>query len=450
MGSSVTTLAQFGPQQVISTETLRPYQLMTHDMDNDGYTDVMAASRETYELHWYRNIDGLGTFGDKIVINSEPANYLSIDLADMDGDGDDDIIFHENYPNEIKWMEHLDGQGAFAGEAFLFTPSQGFIMSTTPGDIDNDGDMDILVNVVIPFNGGTLLWLENEGGGSFSSATTLKESSNEYYPPMLVDIDNDGDLDILTSEESYLPSTVIWYENTGGANYNKKHIIHQFDYFASDFVSVVDMNFADVNSDGFGDILIRTYVDFVEYQEHWIESINGNGSYGVIDHRNFAIRRFYDLDNDNDLDVLNGYNDDIFWQQNTNGQGIFDTPISISTKVNTPTSVRAADINGDGYLDVISASSGDNKLAWYPNNILAVADVNKTKIALSPNPTTGRLTFHPPSVVETVKVYNLLGQQVAQFTYEDSIDISDLPAGAYLVLIVTTGGTTETVKILKQ
>jgi hypothetical protein len=76
-----------------------------------------------------------------------------------------------------------------------------------------------------------------------------------------------------------------------------------------------------------------------------------------------------DLDGDGDLDVISAsYTDDkIAWYQN-NGDGTFGAQTVISTLANGPSSVYAADLDGDGDQDVLSASSFDDKIAWYENN----------------------------------------------------------------------------------
>jgi len=71
---------RFGQQQVISTETIKPYLSIAFDIDNDGFIDVLTASAETHELSWYRNLDGMGNFGSENVIDGTSALYLSVNL----------------------------------------------------------------------------------------------------------------------------------------------------------------------------------------------------------------------------------------------------------------------------------------------------------------------------------------------------------------------------------
>ena len=72
------------------------------------------------------------------------------------------------------------------------------------------------------------------------------------------------------------------------------------------------------------------------------------------------------MDGDGDMDVLSASsNDEIAWYKNDGSQNF--TPYSISTAADAARSVFAADVDGDGDLDVLSASSSDDKIAWYEN-----------------------------------------------------------------------------------
>ena len=73
-----------------------------------------------------------------------------------------------------------------------------------------------------------------------------------------------------------------------------------------------------------------------------------------------------DLDGDGDLDVFSASWQKISWCAN-DGAGQFGYQQVITTEVYHAQSVYAADLDGDGDLDVLSASGGDDKIAWYEN-----------------------------------------------------------------------------------
>ena len=84
--------------------------------------------------------------------------------------------------------------------------------------------------------------------------------------------------------------------------------------------------------------------------------------------------RTADLDGDGDQDVLSAsWGDDrIAWYENTDGAGHFGTPQLITTDAYGAVSVYAADLDSDGDLDVIAAAG--SKVAWYENRL--VGDAN--------------------------------------------------------------------------
>ena len=75
-----------------------------------------------------------------------------------------------------------------------------------------------------------------------------------------------------------------------------------------------------------------------------------------------------DLDGDGDIDVLSAsFNDDkIAWYENDGSQNF--TERVISTTADNALSVFAIDVDGDGDIDVLSASGADDKIAWYEND----------------------------------------------------------------------------------
>ena len=72
---------------------------------------------------------------------------------------------------------------------------------------------------------------------------------------------------------------------------------------------------------------------------------------------------------DGDIDALSAsFNDDtIAWYENTNGDGTSWTARTITTGADNARSVFAADVDGDGDIDALSASPFDDKIAWYEN-----------------------------------------------------------------------------------
>ena len=127
-------------------------------------------------------------------------------------------------------------------------------------------------------------------------------------------MDGDGDMDILSSSEN--DDTIAWYENDGAANPT---------FTAAD---------------------IATSADWADYVY------------------------IADMDGDGDMDIVSAsYNDDtIAWYENDGAANPTFTAVNIATSADGAWSVKAADMDGDGDLDIISASDNDDTIAWYEND----------------------------------------------------------------------------------
>ena len=92
-----------------------------------------------------------------------------------------------------------------------------------------------------------------------------------------------------------------------------------------------------------------------------IISTNADGAYSV-----YAT----DVDGDGDMDVLSASREDdkIAWYEN-DGNQVFTEQV-VTANADNALSVYATDVDGDGDMDVLSASSNDDKIAWYENCLL--------------------------------------------------------------------------------
>lgn len=449
---AVSGYAQFGAQQIISTTTEKSYLSVPFDIDNDGFIDVLTASGETYNLSWYRNLDGLGNFGDENIIDGTSAYYLSVEFVDLDNDGDKDILYLRNNPRQLVWAENLDGAGNFeVGQTLIEVDFIGNVRSI---DMDNDGDLDLLADITNTFTG-WIVWYENlDGQGTFGPENLLMDNQNEFAKIALEDIDNDGLLDILATEFVYSQGKIFWYKNLGNATFGPMQIIYQFAWVQSGGTNIVEFQYADVNTDGKKDIIITSIDDNSFINTHWLENLDNQGNFGdiqfIMDTNDQYL--FYDLDNDNDNDMLlwNRYTDKVSWKENEDGQGTFGTPNIITTEVDFPTDAKAADFDGDGWLDIASASSGDNKLAWYKNNTLGISENEIANYRIYPNPTSGVLYIESTLPIPQLSVFNLLGQSIATNQNTNQIDLSKAEAGVYLLKIEDANGNSKTHKIVKE
>ncbi len=82
-----------------------PESVYTADLDGDGDMDVLSASSDDDKIAWYENMDGKGTFGPQQVITQSAVSPRSVYAADLDGDGDMDVL-SASMDDKIAWYEN--------------------------------------------------------------------------------------------------------------------------------------------------------------------------------------------------------------------------------------------------------------------------------------------------------------------------------------------------------
>ena len=210
------------------------------DYDNDGWIDIYVANDAVPNFMFHNN--GNGTFeesgfwaGVAVGRDGKPQAGMGTDMADIDGDGLFDL-FVTNLDNETHSLYQNLGEGLFADVTFVSglarasLPFVGF--GTAFFDYDNDTDLDLVVangdvldNVNLYRDDSTYeqrnLLLENDGAGNFvdvgrasGSGFALAKVSRALA---VGDLDNDGDLDILISNNG---QTVDVLRNEGGNRNN--------------------------------------------------------------------------------------------------------------------------------------------------------------------------------------------------------------------------------------
>ena len=197
------------------------------DLDGDGDYDILIAQYGGYA--YYENIgtasapsfatpvaDPFGLTYSSVYITSFP------ELADIDGDGDYDLISSTVFNSAIQYFENTGTATAPAFAAPVTNPFglvQGYGYSVPAlGDLDGDGDLDLLYAE----NGGTLNYCENTGTATAPAFAAPVADPFGVVPgysftvfPKLVDIDGDGDLDIAYG---YADAGTYIHENTGSAS----------------------------------------------------------------------------------------------------------------------------------------------------------------------------------------------------------------------------------------
>ena len=318
-----------------------------------GILAAPVANSDTYEVNGITTltVDTTNSLTQHIITTS--ADFpRSTATGDLDGDGDLDIVVSNSFPTDsIEWYEN-DGSGSFVVHTIDTGVDDPYEVITS--DVDGDGDLDVVTT-----SAGTnqIKWYENNGSGVFTAHTVANDASG-IRGVAAKDVDGDGDMDLLSAETS--GDRIAWFENNGSESFTRRNI----DTLADGALAVTA---ADLDDDGDIDVLAANFADdqIVWYENNGSESFTKHTVASGIDGAWDVTTA--DVDGDGDLDVLSAAlnGNTISWHEN-DGSENFTQHVIITTT--TATSVTVADIDGDGNLDVLTASQSDDTVAWHQND----------------------------------------------------------------------------------
>ncbi|MCF8217732.1 MAG: T9SS type A sorting domain-containing protein [Bacteroidales bacterium] len=249
----------FGAPNLITDSAKHAQCVHAGDLNGDNNPDVVSASGFNNEITWYEN-NGNGNFGYQNLI-SDSIDAYSIDIEDIDGDGDNDVLAADY--NKVVWYKN-DGNGKFSYQKiFSATPADsiGAIVenSAYAKDLNGNGRLDVLYEFRLDYSDGSnadnykymIAWHENNGSGSFGSQQVITDTiwngssvdGRKLYPS---DIDGDGDIDILTTYYYYdvgnnqSINKIMWFENDGNGNFFNTQIIS--DSHTANFLYAADLD----------------------------------------------------------------------------------------------------------------------------------------------------------------------------------------------------------------
>jgi len=218
------------------------------DWDGDGLRDLLTVRRLS------RNYYPSGASWDR---RRSPFSSLGVWLGENLRSG---IVFHKNI-GSVKKPAFSEAAAVRVNEEPIELYGD---VSISGGDWDEDGDVDLMAG-----NSFDLLYFENvgkEGKAKLAQAVSLKTAEDKspfsiYVRPYLVDMDGDGDLDILLGNEDGRPT---WIEQLAGGKLSEERFLLQWDAVIDAGCLSVPVS-CDWDGDGDIDLLVGNSSGFVEY-----------------------------------------------------------------------------------------------------------------------------------------------------------------------------------------
>ncbi|MCP4543857.1 MAG: hypothetical protein GY832_42630 [Chloroflexi bacterium] len=337
----------FDVQDVGDTRSTDCDDIVTADFDGDGDLDF-ALTEDPY-ISWYEN-DGANPPAWTMHTVTSDGGYMGMTAGDFDGDDDWDIAAgHKGSGNHTYWFEN-DGDGG-GWDKHQLPVSGDFIDNMRAHDYNGDGRDDLIIE---QYGNDPVYYAPSPANpkGAWSSYQIGAGAGLS-----LGDVDEDGDMDVVTGGKVYLcpenPAQINWpllvSDPPPGASFDKSAV-------------------GDVDRDGEPDILFSegegTQV-VVYFGPDWSRSqtvFTGNNGMHTL--------QFVDLDADGDLDVFAGEihgSGRTFAFENADGDGTSWTPHEMAG--GDPDGTHngwVGDMNGDGRPDLLGKHySGGQITVWY-------------------------------------------------------------------------------------
>ena len=340
----------------LTTTVGGPRLLPPADVDGDGDLDVLVTDASGRRLHWIEQTPG-GDGRLRLLLES-PGTSTLWHVADLDGDGDLDVLAAPRSPAQLYVYERVTGGYLAPRREVGFS---GEVLGLDVGDVTRDGLPDVIMGLdgplpaqrghfVLPGMGsGRLGWPARfTPGGQVASGIATG-------PPQLADLDRDGDLDVLVLDRDL--QRIVWFRDQGGTFAQGPLVVDD------QWLELASVEAADLDGDGRLDLVASGTPSSRDHgQDIAFYRGSSNGAFqppvalAVHPQREPAPLQLGDVDGDGDLDLLFAADEsDRLWLENLS-PGFAPKPRALPKHPGWDVrDERFADLNGDGQPERVLA-----------------------------------------------------------------------------------------------
>jgi VCBS repeat-containing protein len=315
------------------------------DLNGDERADIVVGTNAgTDSQVFFSNGSGGFTAGQFLDIGSGGPATEHVVIADIDSDGDADIIEANNGAiDTLIWLN--DGSGNFTNSGIGYLPDA---RAVAVGDIDGDGDMDIVTGSENAQN----RVYRNDGNLTFSLVQSFGSATDMNRQVILADLNGDGYLDVVAAKSKETNSNAISqiHFNDGTGNFSAGTNLDSITRKTFDVVA------ADIDRDGDLDLITANYSDgdpnTVDGAKIYLN--NGSGGFTLSSQEITEVSNSMlgvaagDIDRDGDIDLAFAIENGPELIYLNNGSGLFSASSQILGDVSLTRDVVLADLDSDG------------------------------------------------------------------------------------------------------